>query len=171
MLAKTPRATELDFAAVLKIPPKPAAIAEAERKWREAAAELEAARARHRQLHASYFGQVPGQPPKITAAEVDQAGSEIAPFQAKEKEALQALEALRAAFDDEVASLKPKIDAYRNAIGAKLDELEDLLGIGVLFYAAAVQANVKLQSKLPGRCQGMIQHGVAMTRKILNGAE
>lgn len=40
MLARTPKATELDFASILKIPPKPTTIAEAESKWREAAAEL-----------------------------------------------------------------------------------------------------------------------------------
>lgn len=171
MLARTPKATEMDFANILKIPPKPAAIAEAERVWRESVAELEAARAKHREMHRQYFGQQPGMPPTITAAEVDKAGQEIEPYLKREREALALLETHRAAFDAEFAALKPKIDAYRNAIGQKLDELEDLLGIGVLFYAASVQANVKLPSKLPGRCQGMLQHGVAMTRKILNGAD
>lgn len=170
MLARTPR-TEMDFASILKIPPKPASIAEAERKWREAVAEREAAQSKHAELHRLYFGQVPGQPPKATAAEVDKAGQEIIPHQVKEREAMVALEAERAAFDAELASLTPKIAEYRAAIGRKLDELEDLLGVGVLFYGAAVQANVKLQSKLPGRCQGMLEHGIAMTRKILNGAE
>ncbi|WP_192177674.1 hypothetical protein [Mesorhizobium amorphae] len=171
MLARTPRATEMDFASILKIPPKPAEIADAERDWRAAVAEREAAQAKHRELHRVYFGQVPGQPPMITAAEVDKAGQEIEPYLKREREALELLETHRAAFDAELAALKQPIEAYRIAIGQKLDELEDLLGIGVLFYAASVQANVKLQSKLPGRCQGMIQHGVAMTRKILNGAE
>ncbi|WIW51138.1 hypothetical protein LRP31_18775 [Mesorhizobium mediterraneum] len=161
----------MDFAAALRIPPKPAAIAEAEGAWREAVAELQAAQARHREMHRSYFGQVPGQPPSITGADVDKAGQEIAPYQQKERDAMKALEGQRAAFEAELASLKPKIDAYRNAIGTKLDELEDLIGVGVLFYAASVQANVKLPSKLPGRCQGMLQHGIAMTRKILNGTE
>ncbi|MFD2053775.1 hypothetical protein ACFSQT_11970 [Mesorhizobium calcicola] len=172
MLARTPRATEMDFASILKIPPKPAAIAEAERVWRASVAELEAAQAKHRELHRVYFNQVPGQPPKITAAEVDHAGAEIAPFQARETEAQQALEAQRAAFDEEVAALKPKIEAYRAAIAAKIDELEDFITLGSTFYAASVEARVKLPSKMPSRCQSLLgPHGVGMLRKLLNAVD
>ena len=172
MLARTPKATEMDFIETLKIPPKPSAIADAERKWREAAADLEAARAKHRQLHSVYFNQRPGEPPKITAAEVDQAGTEIAPFQAKEAEAQQALEAQRAAFDDEVSSLRPKIDSYRAAIAAKIDDLEDFIAIGSQFYAASIEARVKLPSKMPSRCEALLgPHCIGMLRKILNAVD
>lgn len=172
MLAKTPRVAEVDFASILKIPPKPAAIAEAERKWQAAVAEREAAQAKHREMHRQYFNQVPGQPPKITAAEVDQAGAEIAPFQARELEAMRALEAQRAAFDDELSALRSKIDAYRNAISEKIDQLEDLVGIGAQFYAASIEAKVKLPSKMPSRCQSLLgPHGIGMLRKLLNAID
>ncbi|RWC41970.1 MAG: hypothetical protein EOS28_18435 [Mesorhizobium sp.] len=160
---------DLDFASILKIPPKPTAIAEAERKWQSAVAEREAAQAKHREMHRQYFNQVPGQPPKITAAEVDQAGAEIAPFQTKEMEAQQDLNAKRAAFDEEVASLKPKIEAYRSAIAAKIDELEDFITLGSQFYAASIAARVKLPSKMPSRCEALLSaHGVGMLRRLLN---
>jgi hypothetical protein len=156
----------MDFASILKIPPKPVAIADAERDWRAAVADREAAQAKHREAHRIYHSQRPGEPPVITAAQVDQAGQEIEPYLKREREALEVLETHRAAFDAELASLGPKTDAYRNAISEKIDELEDLLGLGVLLHAA-VQGNTKLPRKLPGRCQGVLQHGVHMTRKLL----
>ncbi|MGX5839754.1 hypothetical protein ACWGTI_03405 [Mesorhizobium sp. ArgA1] len=166
MLARLPKAADMDFAK-LKIPPKPAAITDAERDWRAAVAEREAAQAKHREAHRIYHSQRPGEPPVITAAQVDQAGQEIEPCLKREREALQLLERHRAAFDADLASLGPRIDAYRNAISEKIDELEDLLGLGVLLHAAAVQANVKLPRKLPGRCQGIMEHGIHMTRKLV----
>ncbi|MBB6407649.1 hypothetical protein HNQ71_000293 [Mesorhizobium sangaii] len=172
MLARTPKAADMDFANILKIPPKPAAIAQAERVWRESVGELEAARAKHREMHRQYFGQQPGMPPTITAAEVDQAGQEIAPFQAREREAQQLLEAQRKAFDDDLAALKPKIESYRAAIAAKIDELEDLIGMGALFYAASVEARTKLPSKMPSRCEALLgPHCIGMLRKILNAVD
>ncbi|RWF41849.1 MAG: hypothetical protein EOS65_10930 [Mesorhizobium sp.] len=172
MLARTPKAADMDFASILKIPPMPAAIAEAERKWQAAVADRETAQAKHREMHRLWHNQVPGMPPKITAAEVDQAGAEIAPFLEREKEALQTLEAQRAAFDAEVASLKPKIEAYRAAIAVKIDELEDFISIGAAFYASSVQAKVKLPSRMPSRCEGLLSvHGVGMLRRLLNAVD
>ncbi|TJW69303.1 MAG: hypothetical protein E5V29_08010 [Mesorhizobium sp.] len=162
----------MDFANILKIPPKPVAIADAERKWQAAVAEREAAQAKHRECHRLWHNQVPGMPPRITAAEVDQAGAEIAPFFEKESEAHRALEAQRAAFDDELAALRSKIDAYRNAISEKIDQLEDLIGIGAQFYAASIEARVRLPSKMPSRCQSLLgPHGVGMLRRLLNAVD
>ncbi|TIW37132.1 MAG: hypothetical protein E5V62_02995 [Mesorhizobium sp.] len=122
--------------------------------------------------HRLWHNQVPGMPPKITAAEVDKAGAEIAPFLDKEKEAQQSLEAERAAFDAEVESLRPKIESYRAAISARLDELEDFIALGGQFYAASVEARVRLPSKVPGRCQSLLgPHGLAMLRKLLNAVD
>ncbi|MET3521460.1 hypothetical protein [Mesorhizobium abyssinicae] len=67
-------------------------------------------------------------------------------------------------------SAKPEAEeAYRSAIAAKIDELEDFITLGSQFYAASIAARVKLPSKMPSRCEALLSaHGVGMLRRLLN---
>jgi len=98
MLAKTPRKEE--FSELLRIPPKPAAISEADSAWRLAVSEREAGQARHieatRQLK-----EVPGQPPTITTREIEELAVALEPLFKAESEAAERRSSLREHYEQE----------------------------------------------------------------------
>ncbi|MER9840526.1 hypothetical protein NKJ59_04620 [Mesorhizobium australicum] len=155
MLAKTPRKD--DFAELLRIPPKPAAISQADAAWRLAVSEREAGQARHieatRQLHA----QVAGMVPTITIREVEQLGLALEPLFTTERKAAEIRSTLRERYDQEThAFLASALDKFSDAVSDKLDELETLIGLGSALHAASVAAGVKLPRRLPAVCGNII---------------
>ncbi|MER9167334.1 hypothetical protein NKI12_08105 [Mesorhizobium australicum] len=171
MLARTPKTTEIDFANILTIPPKPAAIAEADAAWRNAVSDREAGQARHIEATRQLQAQIPGQPPTITMREVEELGLALVPLLNAEKIATEDRARLRARYEEDTnATLSAALEKYAIAIADKISELETLLGYGSALHAASVAAGVKLPTRLPGDCGAIIKAGVEQARYYLRGA-
>ncbi|RVC80210.1 hypothetical protein EN745_13630 [Mesorhizobium sp. M4A.F.Ca.ET.022.05.2.1] len=173
MLARLKPAAPPNFATLLTLPEKPASIAEAEEALRIATAARQEAQGRHIEAGRQYFNQVAGQPPRITAKEVDEIGATLQPLFDAESNA-------RARRDEEIqafeASIGPTvlepIGRLRTAIDEAIDHLETLLGHGAAFRARAVAAGVDLSkiSRLPGICAPTIER-LGLVRAALKHAD
>ncbi|RUT88131.1 MULTISPECIES: hypothetical protein [unclassified Mesorhizobium] len=162
-----------DFDRLLVIPERPASIDEAEQALQKAAQARQEGQRRHIEAGQRLASQRLGEPPTITAKEVDDFGFELAPLFAAENEARGHRDQIVEAFD---ASIAPAILAplkdYRAAIGEALDNLEALLGHGVVFKTKATAAGFDLSkiSRLPGACPALIER-LKLVRAVLDHAD
>ncbi|ESX98734.1 hypothetical protein [Mesorhizobium sp. LNJC405B00] len=171
MLARTPKTSETDFASILKIPAKPAAISEADAAWQHAVSQREAGQARHIEATRQLYAQVPGQPPVITLREVEEIGLTREPLFKAEKDAAEKRSSLRERYDQDThAFLASALDRFSDAVSDKLGELETLLGLGSALHAASVAAGVKLPRRLPSVCGNIINSSIYTARNLVRHA-
>ncbi|MBM2711671.1 hypothetical protein JQK88_10475 [Mesorhizobium caraganae] len=173
MLARVKSSPAPDFESLLQIPERPAAIGEAEAALQKAMQARQEGQRRHIEAGERLAAQRLGEPPTITAKEVDDLGFALAPLFAAENEARVQRDQIVEAFD---ASIAPAIlgpcKEYRAAIGEALDNLETLLGHGVAFKARATAAGLDLSkiSRLPGACPALIER-LKLVRAVLDHAD
>ncbi|MEQ1954420.1 hypothetical protein [Mesorhizobium sp. CN2-181] len=157
MLARTPKSIEpQSYADLLKIPPRPAALTEAEQTLDKATTELKSAQAIQAAALDQFRHMQPGTIPSITAREVDEAGVKL-----REAYEAQQLAQIRrdGAKADYEASLHLQVDqgcaGLRDEILDIADRLEEVLSRGVALHAAAAAARVSLRNRLPLNCRDM----------------
>ncbi|RWF32423.1 hypothetical protein [Mesorhizobium sp.] len=173
MLARLKPASQPDFATLLTLPEKPASIAEAEAALRKTVAAREEGQARHIEAGRKLANQPLGQPPQITAKEVDEIGAELAPLFAAEAKAKATRDLELQAFEASIGpALVEPIGKLRTAIDEAIDHLESLLGHGAAFRARAEAAGFDLAkvSRLPGICAPTIER-LGLVRAALKHAD
>lgn len=153
-----------DFAASLRVPEKPASMAEAEAAWQLAVSRREAAQARHIEAVAMYRAQVPGQPLTITLRAVEELAETLGPLFQTEQAAAEVRAAIRVEYDATAnALMSDALAKYRDALTDRIAGLEELLGHGIALHSEAAKARVELPSTLPSRCV-MIKHAITAAR-------
>lgn len=173
MLARLSKSSAKNFDELLVIPERPAAIAEAEKVLQKAVAARQAGQQRHVEAGQRLASQRLGEPPTITAKEVDDLGFALTPLFAAENEAKARRDQIVDAFDASVApAILGPCTAYRAAIGEALDNLETLLGFGIAFKARATAAGLDLSkiSRIPGACPALIER-LKLVRAVLDHAD
>jgi hypothetical protein len=153
----------------LKVPAKPAAISEAEMRWREAIVARQDMQERHRAASAQYHSQKPGQAITICLSEVDEVGRLIAPLEEAERIAAAAREVAVNEYQQAIGdALAVPIAELHHLILTKTSELEELLAIGSALHIDASAARVVLPSRLPGACASLVEAGLRYFRAGLN---
>jgi hypothetical protein len=164
MLAKTPNppAIKQDFVELLRIPPKPKALIEAEAALSTATSAREAGQAAHIEAVRQLRAQVPGQPPTVTLRQVDELGSALSPLFQAEAAAISCRDEGRGKYEQSVSAiLTAGMEALREALAVKIDEFDSLLDHGIECHAAAVAAGTS-PNNVTVRCRDLRSrvHGI-----------
>ncbi|PAP92155.1 hypothetical protein [Mesorhizobium wenxiniae] len=170
MLARLTKPTAIDFEKILVIPERPAAVGEAEAALQEAAAARQAGQRRHIEAGQRLASQRLGEPPAITAKEVDDLGFALAPLFEAETAAKAHRDQVLQAYESSIApSLAGPIKQLRDAIEEAMGNLETVLNHGVSFKARAGSFDLAKISKLPGICPHAIER-LKLVRAALDHA-
>ncbi|MER9590932.1 hypothetical protein NKI94_19265 [Mesorhizobium australicum] len=170
MLARTPPKEQapkgVDYAELLRLPPKPPSVIEAEKALDQATTERQSAQEVQAQALRQFRGMVPGQLPTVSAREVDELGDTLTAKVAAEAAAMATRDAERSAFDASIRSqIDRGLDTLRDEILKVADRFDELLAHGTMLHASAAAARFNLHDPFPLRCREM-QNSIAATIRL-----
>jgi hypothetical protein len=171
VLARKPQINLAAFEDKLVLPPKPDTIREADEKFRTAVADRQAGQAQHVEAARQYQGQLLGMPASLTRADVDKIGVALGALFTAEAEAQAARDESVEGYQQAVTdSLTGPLEEYRAALSELINQLDNLLGVGVRLHQASVSAGVKLPNSIAALSQNIQFSCVRGARQLIGSA-